>query len=78
MSKIDEIKSCCKNCEDRKYKCHSDCLKYKKFKLLLEQEKKARAIEKRMDTAHYEMRHKRRDKVLIRTGKFKAYNNFNK
>ena len=78
MNKIDEIKSCCKNCEDRKYKCHSDCAKYKKFKLILEQEKKAQLIEKRMSNSFYEMRHGRRDKMLARSKKFKGYNDFNK
>ena len=78
MNKIDEIKSCCKDCKDRKYKCHSDCEKYKKFKLILEREKKAQLIEKHMNNSFYEMRHGRRDKMLVRSKKFKGYSNFNK
>jgi hypothetical protein len=77
MSKIDEIKSCCKDCKDRKYKCHSDCAKYKKFKLVLEQEKKAQLIEKRMNDAHYSVRYGSR-KLSTKSKYYRERNSFKK
>jgi hypothetical protein len=46
--------------------------------LILEQEKKAQLIEKRMSNSFYEVRHGRRDKMLVRAKKFKGYSGFNK
>lgn len=52
--KINNVVTCCENCKERHFKCHSECEKYKKQRELLEELKEKERKRKVPSTVYFE------------------------
>lgn len=67
--KINNVVTCCENCKERHFKCHSECEKYKKQRELLEELKEKERKRKVPNTVYFQTY----DKVLAARKRRRKY-----